>query len=360
MRLDERDYADFKVSDLFTVKYGVNIELNACDECGPCDEDGVNFVARTAENNGVSSRVSAIDGIIPQNAGLISVAGGGSSVLSAFLQTEPFYSGRDLYTLEAKDKISDEAKLFAITVIEQNRYRYSFGRQANKTLPDLELKLPVISDGTPDWQFMEEYIKSLNYKPLTTKNMAGRTFALDTTGWKFFHVGRLFSMQNGVGITQDEISENEGSFAAVQSGEDNNGVMGRIDLGYCKAMGYTYSEKPCLTVARSGSAGFVSFQAEGCVVGDSAKLLSVKNDDVSTGVYLFLQAVLTANRYKYTYGRKVTEAKYLNDWIKLPAKRKEDGSYVYDPACTYSDDGYIPDWNFMECYMRALPYGDRI
>ena len=143
MRLDDRQNGIFKVSDLFDVKYGVNLELNACDECDRNTENSVNFVARTAENNGVSSRVVIIDGVTPQKAGLISVAGGGS-VLSTFLQSEPFYSGRDLYTLEAKDGISDEAKIFVITVIEQNKYRYSYGRQANKTLPVLELKLPIM------------------------------------------------------------------------------------------------------------------------------------------------------------------------------------------------------------------------
>ena len=158
MRLDDRDYAEFKVSDLFDVKYGVNLELNACEECDPSSERGVNFIARTAENNGLSAHVAMIDGVVPQKSGLISVAGGGS-VLSTFLQPEPFYSGRDLYTLDAKEEVSDEAKMFVITVIEQNKYRYSYGRQANKTLPDLILKLPITKDGHPDWQFMGDYIK---------------------------------------------------------------------------------------------------------------------------------------------------------------------------------------------------------
>lgn len=181
MNPDNRHYAEFKLSDLFYVKYGVNLELNACVECGKNDKDAVNFVARTAENNGVSAYVKQIDDIVPQKAGLISVAGGGS-VLSTFLQNEPFYSGRDLYTLEAKNDISDEAKLFVITIIEQNKYKYSYGRQANKTLSDLVLKLPVNSSGNPDWQFMEDYIKSLHHMPLTTKNKAGQAPKLNEIG----------------------------------------------------------------------------------------------------------------------------------------------------------------------------------
>jgi len=168
MNLDDREYGFFKVSDLFDVKYGVNLELNSCKKCNWNIKDSVNFVSRTSKNNGVSSRVLTIDDITPQKAGLISVAAGGS-VLSTFLQLEPFYSGRDLYTLEAKNNISDEAKIFVITVIKQNKYKYSYGRQANKTLPNLELRLPVKQDGKPDWKFMENYIKYLHNKSFVKK-----------------------------------------------------------------------------------------------------------------------------------------------------------------------------------------------
>lgn len=358
MNLKDRKYAEFKVSDIFTVKYGVNLELNACVECDKTDEDKVNFVARTAENNGISAYVNKIDDVIPQNAGLISVAGGGS-VLSTFLQNEPFYSGRDLYTLDSKVKISDEAKMFIITVIEQNKYKYSYGRQANKTLPDLILKLPINDVGEPDYQFMEDYIKSLHHKPLTTKNN-NTSLKLDINKWKSYKVGKLFELRNGQGITQEEIAENAGDFNAVQSGEDNNGVIGKIDLEYCKRMGYIYSEKPCLTVARTGSAGFVSYQNNGCVVGDSAKILLLPDEIATKENYLFLQTVLMANKFKYDYGRKVTEEKYLAEVIDLPTKYNEDGSIYLDEEKKYSEKGYVPDWDFIKKYIRSLPYGDRL
>lgn len=177
---------------------------------------------------------------------------------------------------------------------------------------------------------------------------------LNVDDWKSFQVGRLFTMLNGKGITQDEISDNEGELIAVQSGEENNGVMGKIDLNYCKQMNYTYTEKPCLTVARSGSAGFVSFQINGCVVGDSAKILLLPDDVASAETYTFLQTVLTANRFKYTYGRKVTESKYLNDWLDLPILRNNDGKPFIDENCRFSDEGFVPDWQFMKKYIKSL------
>lgn len=151
----------FKVRDLFQVKYGINMELNTCIEVDD-DEDAVNFVARTEINNGVSAKVKRVDGKEPQEAGLITCAGGGS-VLSTFLQEEPFYSGRDLYILTPLYEMSKLAKLFCITVIKANRYRYSYGRQANVTLPYLELLLPADNHGRPDFAFMEKYMKSLPY-----------------------------------------------------------------------------------------------------------------------------------------------------------------------------------------------------
>ena len=145
MNLNISEWKPFIIEKLFTVKYGVNLELSNCDEIINNEEIGIKFVSRTESNNGVSATVMPIENVIPQKAGLISVAGGGS-VLSTFIQPEPFYSGRDLYTLASKDNISFEAKMFIITIIKANKYKYSYGRQANKTLPYLELMLPVVKD----------------------------------------------------------------------------------------------------------------------------------------------------------------------------------------------------------------------
>ena len=43
-----------------------------------------------------------------------------------------------------------------------------------------------------------------------------------------------------------------------------------------------------------------------------------------------------ANKYKYTYGRKVTEEKYLDEMIMLPAIDNN------------------PNWTFMERYIREI------
>ena len=161
---------------------------------------------------------------------------------------------------------------------------------------------------------------------------------LNNEAWEKFSVSDVFEIQNGCFITKEEIDNNPGDFPAIQSGEDNNGCIGKISKEYCILNQYTYSEEPCLTVARTGSAGFVAYQPFGCVVGDSAKILKLKNAEARNPyVYLFLRTILAANQYKYTYGRKVTEDKYLAEIMKLPVT-----------------ETHAPDWGFMENYIHSL------
>ena len=48
-----------------------------------------------------------------------------------------------------------------------------------------------------------------------------------------------------------------------------------------------------------------------------------------------------------------------NTKIKLPVLKK-DNEHVIDNEKTYSKYGYIPDWEWIENYMKSLPYGDKI
>lgn len=144
-----------KVSELFDVKYGVNLELNALQQL----PDGINFVSRTAKNNGVSAKVALLPEVEPIPAGTISVAGGGS-VMESFLQPEPYYSGRDLYYLTAKIPLSVQEKLYYCTCLRANKYRYNYGRQANRTLRNILIPSP---QEIPQWvpQTMSDLAKEM-------------------------------------------------------------------------------------------------------------------------------------------------------------------------------------------------------
>ena len=55
------------------------------------------------------------------------------------------------------------ATVIIITIINNESFRFSYGRNCTGTLDDLEIKLPAKNKETPDYEFMENYIKSLPY-----------------------------------------------------------------------------------------------------------------------------------------------------------------------------------------------------
>lgn len=132
-----------RVDQLFTIAYGHSMEYNRQTvNLGPT---GINFVSRTDRNNGVSGRVERVEGIEPAPAGTLSVALGGS-VLATFVQPEPYYCGRDVSVLTPIQPMTTKERLWWAMCIRANRYRYSYGRQANRTLKSLELP-----DLVPEW-----------------------------------------------------------------------------------------------------------------------------------------------------------------------------------------------------------------
>ena len=184
-----------------------------------------------------------------------------------------------------------------------------------------------------------------------------------TKKWKPFRVDHVFEILNGKGITKQEISEHQGELIAIQSAESNNGIIGYIDEDYCAEKNYTYLKESCLTVARSGSAGYVTFQEYGCCVGDSAKILKLKVGGQEKEVFLFLRTILMMNKYRYTFARKVTADNYASEMIELPVDDKGEPDYQYMSDYMKGLDGNvkdIPDYFLQEGYEKACWYMDNI
>ena len=54
--------------------------------------------------------------------------------------------------------------MFLVTILNQEQYRYSYGRKCSqKNLRRSKIKLPITNTGKIDFEFMENYIKSLPY-----------------------------------------------------------------------------------------------------------------------------------------------------------------------------------------------------
>ena len=311
-----------KVKDLFDVQYGVNLELMACEATFSADSEGVNFVARTSNNNGVVAIVKQIDGVEPQPAGTLSCAGGGS-VLETFVQIKPYYSGRDLYVLTPKEEMTLSEKLYYCMCIRANAYRYSYGRQANKTLRYIELP-----DTIPQWVY------DTKIKPITTTQSNSKVPKIEVAKWGEYALGSLFNFHKGKRLTKEDMTEGKTNFIGAIS--ENNGVRQFIDVE-------PMFTPNCITVNYNGSVGEAFYQFEPFWASDDVNVLYADGWELNKHIAMFIITAIKANRYKFSYGRKWTLEKMKESIIKLP--KSSDGS---------------PNWAYMESYVKALPYSDRI
>lgn len=151
----------FSIQDIFQISYGNSFELINLSPCDKEENNAIAFVSRSASNNGVDGYVEPVLGVQPFEAGNITVALGGS-VLSTFIQPRPFYTAYHIKVLTTKESISILQKLFIVTLIRREAYRYSYGRQANSTLNQLQIKLPA-KNGKIDWTWIQKYMESMPF-----------------------------------------------------------------------------------------------------------------------------------------------------------------------------------------------------
>ena len=165
---------EFKIVDIAKVEYGNKFDKNKMSRQNP----SINFVSRTATNNGISDFVDN-NGTVPYKEGLITLALGGS-IGSCFLQEQPFYTGQNVGVIDLGN-IDYHAKIYFTEALGYRcKQSFSaFGNEINKHLKtDLSVSLPIKQDENgnpvidpernhhpegyiPDWEFMERYIRAI-------------------------------------------------------------------------------------------------------------------------------------------------------------------------------------------------------
>jgi len=141
--LNVKDWKEYKLTDLFDFKLGKATKIN---------KNGKYPVATsTTDNNGIQGYAEKYQF---ENAITVSVRGGAN----CFYQNEKFNATINAAVLEPKFKITPEIGIFLITVMNQWRFKYSYGRIANNGRLKKEIiKLPT-KDGKPDWKWIQDYM----------------------------------------------------------------------------------------------------------------------------------------------------------------------------------------------------------
>lgn len=337
------EWKEFLLKKLFDIDYGNKFDMNKMAETSDVK---IAFVSRTATNNGVSAWVEHVEGVNPYPAGCITVALGGS-IGSTFVQTTPFYTGQNVAVLKDRKKgkaLTTEEKLFVAMLIQkecESRF-IAFGRELNKHIKkDFTLRLPAISKNEVDWDTIAKISHGvLNKVKVNTFNTIQPLPDIST--WKPFKVKDLFytnkkgKLPRGKVHSKEDLADGSDYFY-VGAKKRDNGVMYRC--GYDENQ---VSKGKCIVFICNGqgSVGFTNYMD--CDFMASGDVALGYNEHLNKYNALFLVTLFDKERFKYSYGRKW--GRYLADTeVLLPTL-----------------DNNEPDWQYMEEYIKRVPYGDKI
>ncbi|MGY5139171.1 restriction endonuclease subunit S [Mycoplasmopsis gallinarum] len=339
------DWKWFYLIDYFEIKKSKNIVKETAEESIGND---LLYITRTANNNGIVYKCNANEFPNFNLANSITIGGESATV---FYQDKNYITGNNITIIYPKKIIKSNFNLytglFIVTVLSKESFKYNYGRAFNlKSIKETKIKLPAILNNNgiyePDWKFMEHYTKTL-YKDTIQRHYTKNTekfINLNIEQWKEFKIRQLFNFEKGKCNNASKLLEDGDDIYYIGAKKNDNGVMRKVKWNQ-----QFVSNKNCLVfiIDGEGSVGFHTYQNNDFI--GSTTLMMGYNKNLNKYNAMFLITVLDKNKYKYSYGRKYQINELTK--IKLPAKLNSKGKYE-------------PDWEFMEKYIKELPYGDVI
>ena len=302
-------------------------------------------IGHKAENNGITATTVFLNTHkLYDHRKTISLADRGN--FYATVQSHDFYVGTRVKALVAKFYAKLEHLLFLCVLINKEQYRFSYGRNCCDRIDAFKIKLPTTPEGTPDWQYMEVFVKDRILPQLPkkaqkvwlqkydTKPHKHNAMKLKTDEWKWFNYSDLFDISGSKTTPKEELeSYGKGEYPYVTTQAVNNGVENF----------YNYrTEKGGVLTVDSAVLGYCSYQEKDFSASDHVEVLTPKFP-MNKYIAMFLTTLINKEQYRYSYGRKCSQIKLRSSRIKLPA--------------TPSGE---PDWQFMEDYIKSLPYSKNL
>ena len=352
----------FRYDEIFDIKHGF---YNKKPEDNPNGD--IPFIGATDSNNGVTSHSDLETIAITTKTGddnnspleekifenCIAVTNNGS-VGYAYYQAKKFTCTHDVNPLYLKGhEINPYIALFLCTLIEKERFRWAYGRKWRPVrMPSSKIKLPVTAEGKPDWKYMEDFVKDqiipqlpkkaqkVWLKKYDTTPQKQEQMKLNTQDWKWFVIKDICQKPyKATAYNASDLEEcnkhNPNAILYVTRTDVNNGCK-----GYVLNEGFVDVEDGnALTIGDTTAT--IYYQAQKFICGDHMVVLRCEHFNLYTG--LFISTLLNLERFRYNYGRAFNMDIIANTRIKLPVTAEGE-----------------PDWQFMEDYIKSLPFSKNI
>ena len=320
LKLTDVEWGEFKVGDIFEIFTGSLIDNPKSGT--------IPRITATDVNNGVAMFTSRYEEKARYFSNFISV----SFLGSVFYHKDTVSLDMKIHGIKPCGyELKSESALFLIPLIKNFSFKYSYGYQlSTRILVNQKLMLPINSQGQPNWQFMEDYIKQeqkqqaqkiIDYYEHKLVELAADVVGLDKVKWKTFRFTEVFQeIQRGKRLTK--ANQTNGPKPYISSTSENNGVDAFIgnETGVRKF-------EDVLTLANSGSVGSTFYQQFEFVASDHVTALKSENADKYA--YLFLSTVVKRLEEKYSFNREINDTRIKREKIILPADKQGNPNFQY-------------------------------
>ncbi|WP_311524319.1 restriction endonuclease subunit S [uncultured Varibaculum sp.] len=329
--VDISDWGEILVADLFE-----HIERGKGSGAGSFIDGNYPYIAASFSNNGYVREVDDASGSLISDGNCIAmIVNGNGGVGRNTYQPKPFVGSSDLQ-LGYHHRLNQWNGLFLVSCLNKSieRYNYSFSwKRTGESFARETVFLPVLSDGSPDWDAMEQIMCAVvgeqEERLDLVETLAKSTpVSVDINSWAEFRIDQIFNVVKGSRLrSADRIP---GDIPYVGASQFNNGITHYISNDeHIHPAGV-------LTVCYNGPVGTTFYQPNPFWATDDVNVL-YPLEKTSPESLLFVAPIIEQVGAKYAYVDKWKLADMKAAVIKLPV-----------------DATGGPDWKFMESYMSAL------
>ena len=369
-------YKDFIIGEMFNIATGRDLII------GNTVAGNVPLISHQNSNNGIVKYISPVPNRrIFDHRKTIALADRG--LFYATVQSQNFHIGTRVKALTLNGDIQPkEVLMFLVAAINKLQIQFTeYLANATDKLPSLSIKLPVCVDAngsiikddkktynkeglTPDFEYMQKKIAELEQERIAELeryliatelidyeiNDSEHKILTVHPVMKEFRIIDLFNIDNSHNILKTEVKIGSGSIPYVTASSENNGVMGYIE--YDHALIETGN-----SIFIGGKSMTVSYQESDFFSNDSHNLiLTLKNPEKRKKE---IQLYMVSTLYKslapiYIWNDSISSKKIQKDTFYLPIKIDGNNVPILDKERIYHKDGYIPDFEYMEKYIRAI------
>lgn len=189
---------------------------------------------------------------------------------------------------------------------------------------------------------------------------------LNERTWEWFEFDKIFDIKKGFYNKKPESSGN-GTIPFLGATDSNNGVTEFYTLEEIEMSSKTGDlpneplakkmfPKNAVCVTNNGSVGYAYFQNRDFTCSHDVNPLYRKDGEFNEYTGWFISTVIMKDRYRWGYGRKWRPDRMKKSRLKLPITQDENGNALIDRKKVYSLEGFVPDWEWMEKYVKSLHY----